>query len=67
MFYKDRSNLDIIMPALGKIHLMLNYVQKMNEIVISNFCSDDVIENHIENYLKYSKLKKSCSKKNKIE
>ena len=62
--YKNRSNLEIMMPALGKNSFNVKLCAKNKwSIVISNFCSDDVIENHIENYLKYSKLNKRAALK----
>ena len=62
--YKDRSNLEIVMPALGKNSFNVKLCAKNNwSIVISNFCSEDVVENHIENYLKYSKLNKNAALK----
>ncbi len=57
--YKNRSNLEILMPALGKNSYNVKLCAKNGwSIVISNFCCDEVVENHIENYLKHSKLKK---------
>ena len=57
--YNQRKNLEIIMPALnpGSYNVKLCATNKWS-IAISNFCSDNVIDNHIENYLKYSPLKK---------
>ncbi len=57
--HNNRSNLEILMPALGKNSFNVKLCAK-NEwsIVISNFCSDEIVENHIENYLSLSKLKK---------
>ena len=47
------------MPALGKDSYNVKMCAKNKwSIVISNFCSDEVIDNHIENYLRFSKLKK---------
>lgn len=57
--YKNRKNLEIIMPALGKNSYNVKLCAKNKwSIVISNFCSDELIENHIENYIKFSRLKK---------
>ena len=52
------------MPALnpGSYNVKLCAKNKWS-IAISNFCSDNVIDNHIENYLKYSPLKKEALKK----
>ena len=57
--YKERKNLEILMPALNKNSYNVKLCAK-NEwgIVISNFCSDEIIDNHIENYLEHSKLDK---------
>lgn len=57
--YKNRDNLEILMPALNKDSYNVKLCAK-NEwsIVISNFCSDEIIENHIENYLAHSNLNK---------
>ena len=58
--YKDRKNLEIVMPALGMNSYNVKLCAKNNwSIIISNFCSEEVVENHIENYLKFSKLKKA--------
>ena len=56
------------MPALGKNSYNVKLCAKNKwSIVISNFCSEEVIDNHIENYLKYSKLnKRSALKKIKL-
>jgi len=57
--YKNRKNLEVIMPALGENSYNVKVCAKKNwSIVISNFCSNEIIENHIENYLKYSSLRK---------
>ncbi len=57
--YKNRKKLETIMPALGPNSYNVKVCAKNNwSIVISNFCSDEVIDNHIKNYLKYSPLKK---------
>ena len=58
--YKNRKNLEIIMPALGKNSYNVELCAKNKwSIVISNFCSDELIENHIKNYIKFSPLKKT--------
>ena len=58
--YKNRKNLEIVMPALGKNSYNVQLCAKNKwSIVISNFCSDELIENHIENYIKFSPLKKT--------
>tara|TARA_A100000164_G_scaffold83239_1_gene71091 strand:- start:3253 stop:4290 length:1038 start_codon:yes stop_codon:yes gene_type:complete len=66
--YKDRKNLETIMPALGpNSHNVKVCAKKKWSIVISNFCSDEIIDNHINNYLKYSPLtKKKALKKIKL-
>ena len=52
--YKNRKNLEIIMPALGKNSYNVELCAKNKwSIVISNFCSDELIENHIKNYIKF--------------
>ena len=57
--YKNREDLEIIMPALNKDSYNVKLCAKNNwSIVISNFCSNDLVDNHISNYLKHSKLKK---------
>ena len=45
---------------------MLNCVQKKWAIAISNFCSDEIIMDHIESYLENSPLSKKEALKNKI-
>lgn len=58
--YKNRKNLEIVMPALGANSYNVKMCAKRKwSIVISNFCSEEIIENHIENYLRYSSLRKS--------
>ena len=48
------------MPALGANSYNVKMCAKRKwSIVISNFCSEEIIENHIENYLRYSSLRKS--------
>ena len=57
--YKDRKNLEIIMPALNYNSYNVEICAKNKwSIAISNFCSDEVVFNHIERYLHFSKLKK---------
>ena len=57
--YKNRKNLEIIMPALNANSYNVKICAEKNwNIAISNFCSDEIIDNHIENYLKFSKLNK---------
>lgn len=57
--FKSRKNLEIVMPALNKNSYNVKLCAKNNwSIAISNFCSDDIVENHIESYLKHSRLKK---------
>ena len=58
--YNNRSDLEILMPALGKNSFNVKLCAKNKwGIVISNFCSEEIVENHIENYLRFSKLRKS--------
>jgi alkanesulfonate monooxygenase SsuD/methylene tetrahydromethanopterin reductase-like flavin-dependent oxidoreductase (luciferase family) len=66
--YNERNNLDIIMPALNPNSKNIIICAKNKwSVVISNFCSNDVIENHIESYLKFSPLsKKDALKKIKL-
>ena len=46
-----------MMPALNKNSYNVKVCAKNNwNIVISNFCSQEIIDNHIENYLEYSNL-----------
>ena len=55
--YKNRENLEIVMPALNYNSKNVKICAKNNwSIVISNFCKESIVENHIENYLKYSNL-----------
>ncbi len=57
--YNNRKNLEIVMPALNKDSYNVKLCAK-NEwsIVISNFCSEEIIDNHITSYLKNSNLQK---------
>lgn len=58
--YNDRKNLEVLMPALGENSYNVKLCAQNNwSIMISNFCSEEIIENHIDRYLTYSKLKKS--------
>ena len=55
--YKERKNLDIIMPALNENSYNVKLCAKNNwSIMISNFCSERIIDNHISNYLANSNL-----------
>ena len=55
--YNNRNNLDILMPALNENSYNVKLCAKNKwSIVISNFCSEEIIENHIENYIKHSPL-----------
>ncbi len=55
--FKDRKNLEIMMPALNRDSYNVKICAEKNwSIVISNFCSEEIIDNHIDNYLKYSNL-----------
>jgi len=66
--YKERQNLEIIMPALNQNSHNVKVCAENNwMLAISNFCCDEVIDNHINNYLKYSSLnKKEALKKIKL-
>ena len=66
--YKKRKDLEIVMPALNKNSRNVKLcAQKGWSIVISNFCSESIIENHVKNYIENSPLeKKSALKKIKI-
>jgi alkanesulfonate monooxygenase SsuD/methylene tetrahydromethanopterin reductase-like flavin-dependent oxidoreductase (luciferase family) len=66
--YENRKNLEIIMPVLNKDSYNVKICAENNwSIAISNFCCEKLIENHIENYLKFSKLvKKDALKKIKL-
>ena len=58
--YKNRKNLEYIMPALNpNSRNVINCAKKGWGIVISNFCGEKVIANHIQSYLKNTKLKKN--------
>lgn len=55
--YKERKDLEIIMPALNKNSYNVKLCAKNNwSIMISNFCCEEIIENHISNYLEHSSL-----------
>ena len=57
--YKDRNNLEIVLPALNpNSNNVKASAKNLWSIVISNFCSDDVVKNHIDSYLHHSPLKK---------
>ncbi len=60
--YKRRKNLEYVMPALNpNSKNVINCAKKGWGIVISNFCEESVVANHIQNYLKYSKHKKKTA------
>jgi hypothetical protein len=55
--YKKRNDLEIVMPALSANSYNVKLCAKNNwSIVISNFCSEKIIDNHISNYLENSNL-----------
>lgn len=55
--YNNRKNLEIVMPALNKNSYNVKLCAKNQwSIVISNFCSEEIIDNHIKNYLEHSDL-----------
>ena len=57
--YNSRNNLEIVVPALNpNSRNVKNAAAKKWTIVISNFCSDDIVKNHVENYLSNSPLNK---------
>jgi alkanesulfonate monooxygenase SsuD/methylene tetrahydromethanopterin reductase-like flavin-dependent oxidoreductase (luciferase family) len=57
--YKKRKNLEIVMPALNYNSKNVKVCAKNQwSIVISNFCKESIVENHIENYLKNSSLRR---------
>jgi len=57
--YNERTNLEIMMPALNKNSYNVKLcAENQWSIVISNFCSEEIIDNHIKNYLQHSQLKK---------
>lgn len=66
--YNSRNNLEIVIPALNpNSRNVKNAAAKKWTIVISNFCSVDVVKNHVENYLSNSPLsKKQALKKIKL-
>tara|TARA_B100001540_G_C15767467_1_gene624668 strand:- start:178 stop:1218 length:1041 start_codon:yes stop_codon:yes gene_type:complete len=66
--YNQRDNLEIVMPALNKNSYNVKLCAKNQwSIVISNFCSESIIENHIKNYLNNSPLnEKEALKKIKL-
>jgi hypothetical protein len=66
--YKNRNDLEIVMPALNANSYNVKLCAKNNwSIVISNFCSEKIIDNHINNYLENSNLdKKDAFKKIKL-
>ncbi len=58
--HKNRRNLEVIMPVLNKGSYNVKVCAQNNwSIAISNFCSDEIIYDHIKNYLKYSNLNKN--------
>ena len=55
--YNKREDLDIIMPALNANSYNVKLCAKNKwSIVISNFCSEEIIDNHISSYLENSPL-----------
>ncbi len=66
--YKSRKDLEIVLPALNPNSQNVKTAAKNKwSIVISNFCSEDVVENHISSYIKNSPLsKKRALKKIKL-
>ena len=66
--YNSRNNLEIVIPALNpNSRNVKNAAIKKWTIVISNFCSDDIVKNHVENYVSNSSLsRKEALKKIKL-
>ncbi len=66
--YKSRNNLEIVIPALNPdSRNVKNAAIKKWTIVISNFCTQDVVRNHVENYISNSPLaRKDALKKIKL-
>ena len=66
--YKKRKDLEVIMPSLNKDSYNVKICAENNwNIAISNFCSEEIIDNHINNYIRYTKLsKKDALKKIKL-
>jgi len=66
--YKSRDNLEIVIPALNpNSKNVKNAAINKWSIVISNFCSEDVVKNHVQNYISNSQLnKKNALKKIKL-
>mgnify|MGYP006092403061 CR=1 FL=1 len=57
--YNCRNDLEIIMPVLSKGSYNLKVCAENNwAIAISNFCCEDIIKQHIDDYLNYSDLNK---------
>ena len=55
--FNNRKDLELVMPALNpNSRNVKNCAKKGWGIVISNFCNSDVVMNHVNNYLKHSKL-----------
>ena len=55
--YKERNDLEIIMPALNENSYNVKLCAKNKwSIMISNFCSEEIIDNHISSYLEHSSL-----------
>ena len=55
--YNERKDLEIIMPALNQNSYNVKLCAKNKwSIMISNFCSEEIIDNHILNYLENSSL-----------
>ena len=55
--YNKRDDLDIMMPALNANSYNVKLCAKNKwSIVISNFCSEEIIDNHISSYLENSPL-----------
>ncbi len=64
--YNKRNNLEIILPILAKNSYSLKTcIQNNWSFISSNFCSENILKEHIKNYINGSKINKSKIK-NKI-
>ena len=61
--FNNRQDLEVLMPALNKDSYNVKLCAEKNwSIVISNFCSQEIVENH-NVFLKYSNLSKKDAEK----
>ena len=62
--YQNRDNLEVIMPVLNQGSYNVEICSKNRwSIAISNFCSQEIVEDHIKRYLEYSPLEKKAALK----